>query len=323
MVGVLPTHRRRGILSSMMRMHIDQARENGQPVSALWASEGSIYGRYGYGVASLVGSISLERDRAVFKRPVSRAGELRLLDENEALEPFRQVWERVRPTVPGMMSRSAEWWQVRRLGDFDKGLLPLYRVALYVDGQPEAYAMYRFAETMPMPGVAEANLNVIEAIATSPQATAMLWRYICDLDLVRRIEARLLYASHPLFHMVAEPRRLRLQVSDAVWVRLVDAATALGARVFAPAGAVTFRLDDEFCPWNEGVYRIEGGRAARWDGAPELRLNASTLGSLYLGGVTARQLADAGELEEIAEGAIDRADALFRWPRAPWCPDIF
>jgi predicted acetyltransferase len=323
MVGVLPTHRRRGVLSSMIRKHFDQARDNGQPVSALWASEGSIYGRYGYGVASLSGSISIERDRAAFKRPAPREGELRLLDEKEALAPFREVWERVRPTVPGMLSRSDAWWANRRLGDFEKGPLSLQRAALYLDGRPEGYAIYRFVELMPMPGVAEANLSVVEAVATSPRATAALWRYIFDLDLVRRIEAPLLNAAHPLFHMVAEPRRLRMQVGDAVWVRLVDAAAALGARAFAPRGAVAFKLDDAFCPWNEGVYRIEDGRASRWEGAPDLRFNASALGSLYMGGVTARQLADAGEIEELSEGAVDRADALFRWPRAPWCPDIF
>lgn len=327
MVGVLPTHRRRGVLSRMIRMHFDEARANGQPVSALWASEGSIYGRFGYGVAALYSSISIERDRAVFKRAAPRAaagaGELRLLNENEAREPFGAVWERVRPTVPGMMSRSAAWWSSRRLGDFDKGPLPLFRAALFVDGQPEAYALYRFTEMMPMPGVAEANLSVIEAIGTSPRATAMVWRYLFDLDLVRRVESPLLHASHPLFHMITEPRRLRMQVGDSVWVRVVDAAAALNARVFSTAASVSFRLDDELCPWNEGVYRVDGGRASRWDGAPELRFNASALGSLYLGGVTARQLADAGEIEELVEGAVDRADALFRWPRAPWCPDIF
>ena len=104
MVGVLATHRRRGILTRMMRLHLEEARDHGQPVSALWASEGSMYGRYGYGLASLNGVMSLERERAVFKRPASQEGVLRLLDENEAREPFRDVYERLRPSVPGMLA---------------------------------------------------------------------------------------------------------------------------------------------------------------------------------------------------------------------------
>jgi len=323
MVGVLATHRRRGILTRMMALHLEEARANGQPVSALWASEGAIYGRFGYGVATLGGAASFENERVVFRRAVGRTGVFRFLEAEEAREPFREVYERVRPSIPGMLGRSTEWWDFRKLGDFDKSLQPLHRVALMVDGRPEGYAIYRHAQRVGVPGPADTAIEVSEAIATSPETTAMLWRFLCELDLVRRIDAPLLGASHPLFHMVMEPRRLRMVAQDAVWVRIVDAASALAARTYAAEGAVTFRIDDALCPWNAGVYRVDGGRAGRSDAAPELRFDVSVLGSLYLGGVTARQLADAGLIEEIAAGAVERADAIFRSPRAPWCPEVF
>lgn len=324
MVGVLPTHRRRGILSRMMRVHIDDAREKGLPITALWASEGQIYGRYGYGVASFSSSISIERERAaIFTRPASRGSTFRLLEHAEALATFSEIWERVRLGTPGMLSRSSEWWEARRLAEYDKGLSPLQRVALEIDGKPEGYALYRMAGKIGNPGIAETDLMVIEAIATSPRATADLWRYLCDIDLVNRIEARLLPPNHPLMYLVTEPRRLRMVVGDGLWLRLIDVEAGLSTRFFPARDALTFALEDAFCPWNTGVYTIADGRASRSKASPELKLDASALGSLFLGGVGARHLADAGHIEELREGAVLRADMLFRSARDPWCPEIF
>lgn len=322
-VAVRPTHRRRGILRRMMTLHLEEARRNGRPISALWASEGPIYGRFGYGIATLSGAVSFEPRRVGLRQWVGRPADFRLLSPEEARAPFQEVYERIRPSIPGLLSRSAEWWDFRRLGDFEKARQPVERVLMIQDGRPEGYAIYRFGRPVTVPGVAETDLSVIEAMATSPRATASLWQFLCEVDLVRRIEAPLLSAGHPLFHLVDDPRRLTLTVGDGVYVRIVDAGAALAARSFPREGAVTFQLDDPLCAWNTDVYSIVEGRAARSRSAPELRFDAQVLGSLYLGGVTARQLADAGMIEELSPGAVDRADALFRSPRAPWCPEIF
>jgi predicted acetyltransferase len=322
MVAVLPTHRRRGVLTGMMRKHFEDARDKGLPISALWASEGSIYGRFGYGVASLAAGISLERDRAHFHRPPPRNAVFHLLDDAEARAAFPPIYDRVRPTIAGMYTRSPLWWEYRRLAD-DKSLQPMQRVIMEIDGKPEGYAIYRMTERLRPPGIIRTNLGVVEALATSPAATTALWRYLCDVDLVRRIEARLLTPTHPLFHLVLEPRRLRMTVEEALWVRLVDAEAALAARAFPAHDAISFALHDAFCPWNSGVYRVAEGQARRAHASPDLKLDASALGSLYLGGIGARQLADAGLVEELTPGAVDRATALFLSPRAPWCPEIF
>lgn len=323
MVGVLPTHRRRGILNRLVQRHFEEARAGGFPVAALWASEGQIYGRYGYGVATVSASISIERDRAVFRRPAPQGGTFRLLDEEQARAPFKAIYERVRAATPGMLSRTDLWWDFRRLGDFDESTPPLQRVLLTIDGQPEGYALHRFTDKISIPGIAELDLGVMEAVATSPAATAMLWRYLCDIDLVRRIEATGLPPTHPLFTTVSEARRLRMKVEDGLWIRLLDVEAALAARRFPDHGAVTFELTDALCPWNAGGYHVGDGRVTRTSTRPDLRLDAAALGSLYLGGIGVRQLADAGDIEELTDGAVDRADALFRSPRAPWCPEIF
>ena len=325
MVGVLPTYRRRGVMSALVRRHLDEARAAGQRVSALWASEGSIYGRFGYSMASLACHASIERERTGFIAEVPRVGRVRLVSEEEALRVFPEVWERVRPTTPGMLSRSPSWWQHRRIPDLEKGAPPLQRVVLEIDGRPEAYALYRHQLKWNSNNLPEGHLLVHEAMGATPLATRVIWRYLFDIDLMPRIEMNLLPPDHPLIHLLREPRRLRLSVLDALWVRLIDIEAALGARAFGSRDAVTIEVEDALYPANSGRYRIDGavGLCARTDGPAGLRLDVGTLGAAWLGGFTLRRLADAGRVEELEEGAIDRADALFRSSRGPWCPEIF
>ncbi|MGK4007771.1 GNAT family N-acetyltransferase [Sorangium sp. So ce1036] len=328
MVAVLPTHRRRGILTALIGRHLDEARAEGRPLSVLWATEGTIYGRFGYGLASHACSASIERDRTGFRGEAGAVGRARLLGEAEALEVFPPVWERARPLAPGMLSRSAAWWRGRRLLDDEatrKGGGPLQRVVIEVDGRAEAYAMYCVHHRWDASQIPAGTLRVIEAIGATPRGTRLVWRYLFDVDLVQQIEASLLPLDHPLRLLLAEPRRLRLTATDGLWVRIVDVEAALAARAYGGGGALTLEIEDRGCPWNAGRFRLDGGarRAARTTDAPDLRLDVAALGSAYLGGFSFRDLADAGQVAELTEGAVDRADTLFRAARAPWCPEIF
>jgi predicted acetyltransferase len=322
MVGVASTHRRRGVLTTMIRRHFDRARAEGKPISALWSAEPAIYGRFGYGIASSCGAIAVERARSAFRRP-SAEGELALLDEREALAPFAEVWDRVRADTPGMMSRTPAWWEVRRLGDHEKSGPPLQRLLVRFDGRAEGYALYRFANRFDPIGTPEANLQVVEALGATPRATARVWRYLFDVDLARRIEATLIPPDHALFHLLRDPRALRLMLTDGLWLRLLDVEAALAARAFAGDEEVTLGVDDALFPENTGSYRVGGGRVVRVEGGAELRLDVAALGSTYLGSVSFASLAAAGEVEEVVAGAIARADRIFRAGRGAWCPEIF
>ncbi|WP_437600318.1 GNAT family N-acetyltransferase [Sorangium sp. So ce590] len=327
-VGVTPTHRRRGILTSLIRRHLDDARAEGRPISSLWATEGAIYGRFGYGLASQACSISIERERTAFRNEAGAQGRARLLGEAEALEAFAPVWERARASVPGMLARSQVWWQVRRLADNDftrQGGGPLQRVVIEVDGRAEAYALYCVHHRWDASNIPIGSVRVIEAIGATPLGTRLVWRYLFDLDLAQRIEASLLPPDHPLGLLLVEPRRLRLTASDGLWVRIVDVEAALAARAYGSGEPLTLEITDRDLPGNAGRFRLHGGerRAARTSEAPDVRLDISALGSAYLGGVSFRCLADAGQVEALSEGAIERADRLFHAARAPWCPEIF
>ncbi|WP_437577847.1 GNAT family N-acetyltransferase [Sorangium sp. So ce887] len=328
MVGVTSTHRRRGILTSLIRRHLDDARAEGRPISSLWATEGAIYGRFGYGLASQACSISIERERTAFRHETGAQGRARLLGEAEALEAFAPVWERARAFAPGMLARSEVWWQVRRLADDDfarQGGGPVQRVVIEVDGRAEAYALYCMHHRWDSSHIPIGSIRVIEAIGATPLGTRLVWRYLFDLDLAQRIEASLLPPDHPLGLLLVEPRRLRLTASDGLWVRIVDVEAALAARAYGSGEPLTLEITDRECPSNAGRFRLHGGerRAARTREAPDVRLDISALGSAYLGGVSFRCLADAGQVEALSEGAIERADRLFRAARAPWCPEIF
>jgi predicted acetyltransferase len=324
-VGTYPTHRRRGVLRAMMRAQLDDVHERGEPLALLWASEETIYGRFGYGMASLAGEIELAREYTAFARPLERERRLRLVDAEEALQLFPRIWNAVRRRYPGMFARSRNWWELRILfeppgGHGESG--PKRFVVLEKDGRSEGYAVYRHKPKWEN-GVSNSELEVVEAIALDGQPTAELWRYLFDIDWAARISAFLLPVDHPLFFLLATPRRMRYRAFDGVWARLVDVGAALSARTYAADGAVVVDVIDEFCPWNAGRWRLADGRAKRTTASAQLRCDVTALGSAYLGAFGFSELVRGGRVEELRRGAAARADAMFAAERAPWCPEIF
>ena len=321
-VGVLPSHRRRGILREMMRAQLDDIQARGEPLAALWASEASIYRRYGYGLAALCGDMNIPRTHSDFVRPVEHEGTVRIVGHDEALALCPPVYDRVCAETPGMFARTREWWESRVLDDpewrrFGGGELSV--AVLEEDGRPQAYALYRLNFSYE-DGVPTGKVVVLEAMGAAPEAEIAVWRFLLDIDWMASIEAELLPLDHPLLLLAAEPGRLRFRVGDGIFLRLVDVGAALAARSYAPDDDLVIGVVDTFCPWNDACFTARGQKTME---EPDLRLPVDTLGSVYLGGFTFRQLARVGRVEEVSEGALDRADALFRSERAPWCPEIF
>ena len=322
-VGVYPTHRRRGALRAMMLAQLEDVHERGEPIAALWASEETIYGRFGYGIASWACEMTLPRVWSSFAQPLERRGRVRFVSAEEGAELFPPVWDALRRQRPGVPSRSEAWWKLRtlRIPDEEK-TNPRRFVALDLDGTTQAYAIYR-REPGWTDGSSSAKLEVQEAIGATPQATAEIWRYLLDVDWTETIGAHGLPLDHPLFLLLANPRRARMRTADSLWVRLVDVGAALSGRTYAGDGAVVLDVSDSVCPWNEGRWVVEAGEAKRTDAEADIALDVSALGSAYLGAVSFGELRSALRLEELKEGAVGRADALFGWRPLPWCPEIF
>ncbi len=328
-VGVLPSHRRRGILTRLMRRQLDDLHDRGEPLAILWASEAAIYPRYGYGLATRNGRVEIERDRAAFLAQADPGARVRLLSADEALRVLPAVYERVAAVTPGFFRRRLPWWEAHTLADtpfLRQGAGPLVCAVLELDGRPEAYALYRVRQDWEY-GISKSRLEVVEEISTSPLATREIWRYLLGVDLIARVRWRRLPVDHPLFLLVAEPARLHFSIGDGLWLRVVDVAAALAARRYAAEGSLVLDVADPFCAWNEGRWLLEasptGASLERVGAEPELRLEASDLGAVYLGGFSFADLLRAGRLEELRPGAVARADELFRTAVTPWCPEAF
>jgi predicted acetyltransferase len=319
-VGVFPTHRRRGILTGLMRVQLDDVHDRGEPLAALWASEGGIYGRFGYGLAALCGDIDIDLDHARFRAPVEGHGVLRLLPLAEALELVPRVYAQVAPEIPGMFVRTREWWEARVFHDSEdrrEGAGELVHCVYEEDGEPLGYALYRLKFGFEA-GSSAGEVHVIEALGATPRATAAVWRFLLDIDWMATLQSWGLPVDHPLFLLLEEPRRMRFRIGDSLWVRLVDVGAALAARELE--GDLVVEVADSFCRWNDGRYSLDGeSTSARAD----LRLDVSDLASVYLGGFTFVQQLRAGRVEELTPGAVSQADAAFRTDRAPWCPEVF
>jgi predicted acetyltransferase len=303
-----------------MRRQLADAHERGEPLATLFAAEGAIYPRFGYGLASLAGDIELPKSDAGLgdEEPLGRA---RLLEsEDEMLDVLASIYERIQPATTGMWTRSRDWWIVRRLRERpERGTL--MAAVIELDGQPDAYALYRMEFGM-RHMVTETKLEILEALAVSPEGLAAIWRFLLAIDWVARIDAYWLPLDHPLFLWMREARRMRFSVVEALWVRLVVVGAALAARGLRD-GEIVLDVRDEFCPWNQARWRVASGTADRTTAPAELALDASVLASTYLGGFTFEQLRWAGRLEELKPGAVERADELFRTPRQPWSPELF
>jgi predicted acetyltransferase len=224
-----------------------------------------------------------------------------------------------------MFSRSGLWWEQREIADPEErrdGAGPKRWIVYERDGSVDGYAAYRHKPGFEA-GTTSAELRVVEALGATPTANRDLWAYLLAVDWVATVKASLLPPDHPLFLLVATPRRMRYRMGDGLWVRLVDVGAALSGRRYSGDGSIVFEVTDEFCPWNEGRWKLEGGTAEPTEDAPELRLPVQSLGSAFLGGISFAELDRAGRVEELEHGALMRADALFRWDRHPWCPEIF
>ena len=331
-VGVLPSHRRRRILTRLMARVLDDADAAGEPVAYLWASEDQIYQRFGFGMAALMADMSIERDRTAFlpsELDAAPTGRVRMLEPPEALDVLADLYEQVRLHTPGTFVRSRVWWERHRLRDVadERHGGTRLRVAIWeTHGAARAYAIWRVNQDWSS-GAPASRLHVYEAVGLDPVATREIWRFVFGVDLVSRITAQHLPVDHPLQYLVAEPRRLGLKLTWPLWLRVIDVPGALEGRAWPVDDGIVFELADRFRPANEGCWRLETGdgkgRCERTDESPDLRLSANDLGAAYLGATPLAGLARAGRVTELTEGAVARADALFRWHRAPWCPEIF
>ena len=328
-VGVQPTHRRRGVLRRMMRMQLDAIHDRGESLAILWASEGSIYQRFGYALATMVTRFSVERDRSAFRGPHIPSGTIRFVDLDEAKRALPPIHDAVAPTRPGFFGRTPAFWDSEVLRDpehWRRGAGAAFYVVHEVAGAVDGYGRYRVRDQWDDTGP-KSTVVLTEKLATNPAADLDLWRFLLDIDLMSKLDAWNVAPDDPLILNILEPRRLGMALGDGLWLRVVDVSAALAQRRYAADGRLIVEIADEFCAWNDGRWAltVDAGvpLVEPTTDAADLALDITDLGAAYLGGFGFTQLADAARVRELQPGALVRADAMFRTDRPPWCPRVF
>ena len=323
-VGVLPTHRRRGILRDFMRHQLEDVRGWGEPLAALWASEAAIYGRFGYGLAVPGHVAKSDPRRFALKDDRPSNVTVRLSDADEAYRLFPAVYDAFRAHRAGMLSRSETWWKVLRLADpkeWRRGASRKFYAVAETDGEVQGYAMYRIKDDWE-DGFSKSEVRVVELFATSTPVEQELWSFMHSIDLTVRVDVFSLDPASSLFLNVRDPRALNLRLADALWLRLVDVDAALKARSYKPGESVVLEVTDELCPWNEGRYRV-GDDAGRTEDTADLAVDVADLAAAYLGAFDFHRLVHSGRASERREGAAEAATLLFRTDLPPYCPEVF
>lgn len=329
MVGVAATHRRRGILTSMMRRQLDDVRAGGEPLAVLTASEPAIYGRFGYGIATYSTRATIDTNRVSLSVPEGTDDVvLRQADPVKASGACEAVYARRVTARPGMLARQPKWEQLPLLDPEGErgGASPRQCVLAERDGEVVGYALYAIKPEWSHAG-AEGSVRVKDLEALDPAAEAALWRYLWSIDLTSSVWLPSRPVDDGWQHLVSDLRRCSPTQRDALHLRLVDVGAALAARTYQTPVDVVFEVTDAFCPWNQGRWRITGDATGavcvRTDEAADLALSVRELGAAYLGGTSLVSLAAAGRVRELRAGALTEASVAFGSPVAPWLPHGF
>jgi predicted acetyltransferase len=326
MVGVAPDHRRRGALTTLMRAQLHGLHEaGGEPVAALWASEGGIYGRFGYGLSSRHATLTVPRG-AELRGDVDPGTErVALVDAQAAGAAMRKLHAEYASTRIGGLSRpEAGWDWLLDDPEHDRGGASALRFAVVSGG----YVRFRIKENWEPRHGPEHEVRVSELVSLTSQAHAALWRFLIRMDLVGQVRYGNAPVDDPLPLMLDNPRMAAMDLGDGLYVRLVDVDRALQARRYGAPLDMVLQVSDEFCPWNAGRWRLSvdaSGRAwvGRTDADADLACSAADLGAAYLGSTRLSTLAAAGRVHELRPGALRAATTAFAAEHEPHCLETF
>jgi predicted acetyltransferase len=331
-VGVRPTHRRRGLLSGMMRRQLSDVHERGEPVAVLWASEAAIYGRFGYGVATQLLRIDIDRVDATVRGDVAEdpSLRLRLVDPGAFASDIEAIEHALVDRRPGQFVRDKRWIDtlVADPKSRRRGLSKLQALLVSSGDDPVGYALYRSKGELLRPHMLpDGEVHVLAQAALTPAADVALARTLLSMDLMRRVRWWNRPMDTALAHLLTDARQARATVVDGVHLRIVDLPAALAGRRYASAVDIVVEVDDPLCEWNAGRWHLRGDAdtavCTRTDEEPAVRLGIEDLGAAYLGGTTLSTLAAVDRVRALDEQQLARTSTAFGWHVAPWCPVIF
>ncbi|RZQ66020.1 GNAT family N-acetyltransferase [Amycolatopsis suaedae] len=314
-VAVRADSTRRGILTGLMDRQLRDCADRGEVAAMLHASEATIYGRFGYGVAVKAAEVVVDSRRARLRPGVPLSGSVRMVDPERDPGLLPRAYRRVGPHRPGMMTRPDAWWQRGRHLVLGRGG---HHAAVHFDdaGEPDGFVVYKPAASDHHGHVN--SLWVRELHGADLGVRLNLWRFLLSIDLIEDIHAGGRPVDEPLDLVLTDPRAFRItDVEDSLWLRLVDVPAALAARTYGAAEPVLVGVTDRQLPANSGCYRVGPDGVERVSADPELEVDVETLAMLYLGHWRASLLGQTGRLGANPD-VLARADVLFTTAEPPW-----
>jgi len=325
-VGVLPTHRRRGIMRSMLDRLLAEARLRRYSLAVLWASEGGIYSRFGFGPAAQGLRVELEHPKAGLL-PFTASGTVRLVSHGDARRTFPLVHAGLVGRCPAMVARDDAGWDFA-LSEEDPHVAPAEGPMFFViheeKGRPDGYLIYRVRSNQSGRGP-ENTLVVLEMVGHNGGVIRDLWRYCTEVDLVRRVEASgrgLRPSDDPIIWLAADPQAVVASRATTLWANVLDIPKFLERRRYQADGELSLQVRGD-SPTTTTTLRlfVEEGRArcepAR--GPADLCLGRDDLGAISLGQACLPQLILAGRAVARSDAVALLANGIFSWNPAPWC----
>jgi len=327
-VAVASTHRRQGLLTRIMTAQLEAVRTRGtEPVAVLWASEGAIYGRFGYGVASWQMEYTIATKDTALTVPAP-PGRLRQAVPKDVIGDLSAVFDRVQATRPGRSGRDERWWKYHTADprSWRRGR-SAQRAVLYDSGDEiDGYAIWRVKSDWTSTGP-DGEVAVIEVVAATSDAYRALWRFLLSIDLTRTVRYYFAALDEPLAQLVTNPSGLDASLGPGLWVRIVDLPRALAERRYTAPVDLVLDVTDTLLPGNAGRWRLVGDQTAArceaTDDAPDLTVDVGHLGAVYLGGTSLLSLGAAGLVTENRAGTLAAASTAFGWSPAPLSIEIF
>jgi predicted acetyltransferase len=326
-VGVLPTHTRRGLLRRMMERSLREAHERGQILASLRASEGTIYGRFGFGLGGdgVDALITTASARPLRGQPF--AGSVRVLTRDELNDTIPALYDHCARRRVGMIARPDWLWEMnfenvaKPSADHDARAREI-AVHTDVDGVDDAYVHYQVGWDDTFADNPAASGKIFELFATSAEAERAMWAYVLDIDLVKTWQAPSRPTDDPIRRAFHDVRAYETKNRwDEQWIRLLDVDAALSARTYCgAAGSVVIEVVDPLLEANCGRWTISADGSGRTDAPADISVDITTASAAYLGGVSWSDLADAGEVVgDVDADVLTRLDGLFAVRPAPFC----
>jgi predicted acetyltransferase len=321
-VTVAATHRRQGLLTSMMRDSLRSAKERGLPVSVLIAAEWPIYGRFGYAPAVVDSGYIYYPRRPSAALPPAKPGSVRQVDPDELIDIAPQIFDRARRLRAGQMDRPGQWWARALNVGFD----PVGKQSHWIlhEGSDGADGLlsWRVTRDFELTGQMGA-VEVPVFVTATDEAYFDLWGYLAGLDVVDEIHVDDRPVDEPIRHYLMDGRALSYKHTfDFLWLRLLDVPAALAARSYAVPGRLVLDVvDSDLDEYGTGRFLLTVGDAGNaecvtTDERADLRVNQRALAGAYLCGYRLHQLTHL--VQELTPGALDRADLMFSTPLPPW-----